>query len=346
MKTIFRILACYLAVSLILPSVTAEENQHTIDEAEYALQEFMSQSGWNDYVVEDYYVLYDADIEEYGYIFKLSNDSFLGYAIAVEAPNGYHIAEASKNCVFPYDGYEDEYLLIYTTSFGYYAISDTMPLSIQEHLINTKSGSVINKNAVLIRRFEPSLNTIQGRYDPYRTDVYINNYSSWFEPAVQGTSNGCVPWSMAMALKYLHNRGRITLSITNVNSIGYTLYDLMGGSPDASITVSNTISGLSSFGNLYCNRSLSTNGNGFWPVSFSTVKGEIDSNYPLALMFNSGILYGVRHSTTMVGYSVITYSGTPANYVIVRDPGTSGVPELYLSWNSTNIHGYYLIYVG
>ncbi|MCF0109921.1 MAG: hypothetical protein HUJ57_07655 [Erysipelotrichaceae bacterium] len=173
MKTIFRILACYLAVSLILPSVTAEENQHTIDEAEYALQEFMSQSGWNDYVVEDYYVLYDADIEEYGYIFKLSNDSFLGYAIAVEAPNGYHIAEASKNCVFPYDGYEDEYLLIYTTSFGYYAISDTM-----------------------------------------------------------------------------------------------------------------------------------------------------------------------------VGYSVITYSGTPANYVIVRDPGTSGVPELYLSWNSTNIHGYYLIYVG
>lgn len=55
-----------------------------------------------------------------------------------------------------------------------------------------------------------------------------------------------------------------------------------------------------------------------------------------------------KYRYQMVGYQIVqldTYDNTETYYTIVKDPGTSGVPEKTVLWSVSNIYGYFILYL-
>lgn len=157
-----------------------------------------------------------------------------------------------------------------------------------------------------------------------------------------------------MMLKYLHNIGKITLDadVRDLKTMAVELYSYMKNTdPSLSFGITDTSAkkGIVNFGNEYANKALSF-GAAFDSASVETVKGEIDSNYPVVLMFDPGVLYTSSHATTMYGYKTVTTEvedglSASVDYVIVKDPAKSSVPTVTLAWTKSNIYGYFILYV-
>ena len=134
-----------------------------------------------------------------------------------------------------------------------------------------------------------------------------------------------------------------------MKTLGSTLYDYMKNTSGGySVNDSSAKSGIKNFGADYTNKRLSFT-SAYSGATFDSVRDEIDSNYPVVLIFNENILYKSAHATTMYGYKISVtnqedVSGTKY-YVIVKDPGTSSVPTKILGWSKTNISGYFIINV-
>lgn len=296
-------------------------------------------------------------MNEYGFVFELSNNYENGYGIVVETNNGYKVSETSNECESAYIG-NDDYFNIYASQLVYYFVdslkgkSNTIydTNSFEEHSISELTSSRVTINdEIKLSRYVPGETT---------TTKYINNYATKLEVIAQPSSGYCIPYSTAMMLKYLHNINKIELTqdMQQINSLASKLYGLMKNTDSSNshgVSEDSAKSGIQSFGNTYSNKNLSfsskytANNN----TSFSETTAEIDSNYPVILMFKVGAMYSLEHATTMYGYKVVTTENTYGivsveNYVIVKDPGTTGVPTKTVAWSTSNIYGYFIIYVG
>lgn len=83
-------------------------------------------------------------------------------------------------------------------------------------------------------------------------------------------------------------------------------------------------------------------------ANWNTIKAEIDDGYPAIAMFKANVFdYNIEHATTMIGYHTIEVDdyGNTANYAIVKDLGTTLVPEVSILWTTSNVYGYFILYL-
>ena len=293
---------------------------------------------WIEYDISSFDDIYGINQNRIGVVAELKGPSSEGYAIILIKENLSLVVEASKEIPSPYKKVlKNQKYYIYP--FGYFS-------KMKQSFINLSTGRIESPEKASLS--DPASFNVILRSVPSQTK-YLLNYTSWFEKTGQHNSYSCVPTSFAMTFKYLHNRGRLTLSggMDNINTAKIKLYDIMKNS--AGLCRENNISnGVSTFGNLYSNKSLSTNLN--QNCIFSTAVSEINSSFPVVLLFNGGTpnMYSVNHATTMVGYknNVDSFGNITASYAIVVDPGSGSGVTKTMAWSNQYLYGYYILTVG
>ena len=318
---------------------------------------------WSDFKPYDYEKIFDINSNEMGALLYLASDSDYGYAVVQINDNYAVVLEAGKGCVSPYEEYKDK-IKIYGSPLNYY-VADTLDSAFVSEVT---TGEIYSKNDVenLLPLTQDNILSVQESNSIHAADLqsettikYLTNYSGYFQKHPQPDGYSCVPTSHAMALKYLHNRGKITISssMTNLSTMTNTLYNLMKNSSGL-CREPQIQNGLSYFASTYTNKTITTSSTYGTAMSFATVKSEIDAMYPTVLMFKAGTpnMYSSNHATTMVGYKII--STVPTNsiqtdqpqsvmqrYAIVVDPGVNPAVEKTMLWTNTYLYGYFVLTV-
>ncbi|GEM_PF-5465473 len=318
---------------------------------------------WSDFKPYDYEKIFDINSNEMGALLYLASDSDYGYAVVQINDNYAVVLEAGKGCVSPYEEYKDK-IKIYGSPLNYY-VADTLDSAFVSEVT---TGEIYSKNDVenLLPLTQDNILSVQESNSIHAADLQsettiknLTNYSGYFQKHPQPDGYSCVPTSHAMALKYLHNRGKITISssMTNLSTMTNTLYNLMKNSSGL-CREPQIQNGLSYFASTYTNKTITTSSTYGTAMSFATVKSEIDAMYPTELMFKAGTpnMYSSNHATTMVGYKII--STVPTNsiqtdqpqsvmqrYAIVVDPGVNPAVEKTMLWTNTYLYGYFVLTV-
>lgn len=360
-----RIIIMILTLLIMTINVNAADNSN-LNESITALKYFINRSvelgdlNWEGFSIEDYETIVDNQLEEYGYVFNLSSKRNEGYAIVTCENDVCSVVEASFDSPSPFKKYEKTHYLMYCSPLEYLAVEKSETISENPLIedIETKESVLVDKDTKVRFVNEPIARSIPGE-----TIKYISQYYSKFNAINQNETYNCVATSMAMCLRYLHNIGTISITIgSNTNPSAATIrnkitsyYSYKNGDDSVVRPAINT------FGSNFCSPKISTKGNGFWgnseqtDISFQTIIDEIDSNCPLVMMFNPEKVDSSikeRHATTCVGYKTINNdasTGLTLNYTIVRMPevsSSSSVATKQVGWNYTNVHGYYLVYIG
>ncbi len=312
---------------------------------------------WLGFDIYDQREVYDENLEEHGYLFELSNGQKEGYGIVLSNGTYTMVAEASYDKASPYKGIDKTSKIVYTSPLNYYVKESTIGLlSIFDtgDLRDIVTDRSVNPEDLYVYDFFGGLEYSDATTRAVPTEErygYIDDLDTEFEFITQRESD-CIPTSMAMCLKYLHNIGTITLSMTNIYSIRNKINSYMcnGDVPcyGGDVIARNAIN---TFGSNYSTPKISTRGDGFWgDLTFFTIIDEIDDNCPMVMMFNAEILASINHATACVGYYITYNPQYPAilysSYTIVKDPNSSSSTNVTIAWNGTNIHGYYLVYIG
>ena len=302
-----------------------------------------SDAEWSDYTVQNTEALYDKNGTIIGSLLELTDSEDDAYAIVLNNNGSAIVVETGKGISSPYAGYENK-MKVFTSPLNYY-VMDSKESSV---LLDLTNKETITKESLSSTLFPTISSGSDQRVENTRSTVtYLYNYSTYFENCVQPNGYACVPTSHAMALKYLHNRGKITISstYTNVSTMATKLYDMMKSS-DGHCYTPTIQNQFASFCSSYTNKTITSTVTWNSGMTFSAAKSEIDVMYPLVLMFVGGTpnMYSSNHATTMVGYKIVTGT-TTMNYAIVVDPGTSPGVQKTMAWDSTYLYGYFILTV-
>lgn len=336
-----------------LGSVSAyESDTYSFEKAQSVMKNYIEISQWNDFEINNAEKIYDGNYTEYGYVFELSDTMNKGYGIVVETNGNYFVAEASIECESPYLGYDD-YYNIYSSQLNYYFSPNIYGRNTT--IIDAETYEEVSLSDLTNVRVEVDSYVNLSKATPGQTTTkYVSKYGL-IETIEQPSTGSCIAYSTAMMLKYLHNVGKIKLSseVVGISDLATTLFDYMENTDTTNkhgISDESARNGIKSFGADFANKSLSFE-SAYSKATFTTAKAEIDSNYPVVLMFDEGILYDETHATTMYGYKIVQSelangSLLTTNYAIVKDPGGKGSITKELAWTSSSIYGYFILYVG
>ena len=362
-----RIITMFVAFFVIASNTNVYAvNETNIDRSLSALRYFVDRSVelgdvyWQGFSITDYEPVVDNQFEEYGYVFNLVSDTNEGYAIVTCENNMCSVVEASFDGPSPYKGYEKTHHLIYCSPLEYFTVEKNKAKSGSLLIKNIETKETVSVDKSKKVRF---VNKAIARAVPGETTQYISQYSTKFNAINQNTNYNCVATSMAMCLRYLHNIGTISIGIgSDTNPSATTIRDKITSYYSSNNGYDSVVRpAINTFGTNFCSPKISTRGDGFWgnneqtDISFQTVIDEINSNCPLVMMFNPGRVDSsitVNHATACVGYKTInndSTGGLTIKYTIVRMPNVSSsstVATKQVAWNYTNVHGYYLVYIG
>lgn len=349
-KLIKLLLVLFIVFSTNQDVVMADETL-SLSDAINTMENYISESvnvGDNDWLgfhIKSYSDIYDANLNKYGFVFELSNNTKNGYGIVVKnVDNSYIVVEASNENESPY-AYNFDNLNVYYTPLEYYSYSSVSLASETKELNNLIDYSSISSEKVSFDRFVYNQNksTTRAVETSYKL---VSQYYSKFEKHKQNSSTSCVPSSFAMSLKYLHNIGSLTLSTTyqNMTNIETKLCSLAGcvGSKCYASSIKSAVKTFSD--NYITGAVIRTKDDAFYPDrTLSEARTEINNNCPPIIILHAGVLStnpNDSHAVTMVGYKKV--NGNYTNYIEVVDPW-DGIKKSVL-WNDDNVWGYMLIY--
>ena len=348
-----KLIKTLLSISLLVScfgslTVNADNNYVIKDEAEakdtaVKYIERAVDSGekqWEGHVIINSSKLYDSNYNEIGFDFGTRNERNSGYLFAIKVQDQYEIIESSYDVRSPFALDRNKYR-IYAGPTFYYSSNN---IDSKELYSIVEKRNVIKSEMHLFKNIFDE-NSQKNLPDPIYFTKYLNTYNNNFVSIPQDSSYKCVPTSFAMGLRYLHNKGSLSISINNNSTMRDKLFTLMNGTTSGTFTPGIRL-GLDSFTNTYSTRRVTTN-DGVWGSSrsFSTIKQEIDDDYPAVIVFGAGTFSfnpGVNHACTLVGYK---YDGTlntsNHKYVIVSDPWDQGTKTVAWSY----VLGYFILYV-
>ena len=347
-KNISKLFTVILALCLIVSgsgsTIFAEENskRQSLDAAIDVMEEYIlsGNENWRGFEIVSEHSLKNGHKEEIGYVFELKNGDKNGYGIVIEDNVGYLVVEASSRTSSPYEkNKEFGSTYIYTGPLNYFIDNDLTDTTVYD-IQNKKSTNILilNNNSMNYVRSPKAKATI--------TTKYLSSYNWNFETTQQPNGIACIPTSMAMALKYLHNSGQINItssSLRNIEILAQTLYNNMYSSQYPNmIEASHVAPGLAdTITSSTCANKVTTDYGVFGnSMRYGDLKAEIDGNYPAVVMFEGGVLASVEHATTLVGYKTTTFF----DYVIVVDPLDETEKEI--AWgDASSFYGYYILYV-
>lgn len=356
MKKILSVLLSVCLLSISLVSVSAEENDKELELhlASQTMESYLEIRDWNNFKISSSEVLYDGNLDEYGFVFELNDGNQEGYGIVIKQDNKYIFVEGSIETVSPFKNLDQSCMNVYTTALNYYSYNPEQVTRSNRYFLNLETNEFV---------FQDEIITPRGQVDMFTNNnlsraavngtKYLSSYSTNFVGVAQPNGSACIPTSSIMALKYLSNVGKLTLYGSNLTTLSTNLHLAMNSSKervndcqaktgiDTWTSNSSNCSKRITFGSTY---SYSPN-----VAEWNAVKEEIDGNFPVICMFRENIVgYSTTHATTMVGYQVVqldTYDGQEVYYTIVKDPGNSSVPEKTVAWTYDNIYGYFILYV-
>ena len=241
---------------------------------------------------------------------------------------------------------------VYPTALGYYSYNP-LSRSVNSFLRLDTNESISQEDFENVRVEVDEFNSTSMARSSVLSVKYLNLYGTKFVGIVQPNGSACIPTSSIMALKYLSNTGRLTLNGSNMEQLAENLHYAMDSSLGR-VTDNEAKTGINSWtsNTANCSRRITFGSTYTYTptvAAWDPVKTEIDGNYPVICMFKENVVgYDVTHATTMVGYQIVqldTYDNTETYYTIVKDPGTSGVPEKTVLWSVSNIYGYFILYL-
>lgn len=308
---------------------------------------------WSNFEIVNNEPIYDASLNQYGYVFELKKSNIDGYGIIVKnSQNEYVFAEGSYSSESPYKTYNDEYKNVYTNALDYYVTKETKTKSNTFNLIDVFSGKSFSNDELINDRFDyqPS---VQTKAIPGEVTTYLPNYSSKFVKGTQQPNSvACIPTSIAMSLLYLHNTGKITIDsgYRTIAKMRDTMFPDMYDANLGMCSSANAVKGLHNFSINHCNKRVETRGDEFQPNTYlETAKEEVDTGYPPVLVYRANTMYSVSHACTMVGYKTVNNSSTGGqtltSAVIVVDPAPTTPRVVTTAWSSSQIWGYFIMYV-
>lgn len=304
---------------------------------------------WKDFTVYSIKELVDPAMNDYGYVFDLvSNSNKYGYVIVLDVGGMFAVIESCFESKSPYLENSDKGdVYIYGGPLSYYMTED---LKVNPSVFDVSTNSYVEINHGSFERIQAN-QAVQFARSSSHASKYLTGYSSNFEKIQQHNNISCIPTSMAMALKYLHNSGQINItssSLRNTSTLAITLYNNMYSSQYPNmIEASHVAPGLAAtITRSTCANKVTTNSGVFSNLSYGTLVEEINGDYPVVLMFlgdsNFGSTYigtNANHATTLVGYR----ADTSGNYVRVVDPLQAVEKEL--RWLPERTLGYFILYV-
>ena len=315
-----------------------------------------AENSWKDLNIQGSDAIYDSDLNEYGFVFDLENGNQEGYAIVVKNSAGdFVFAEGSSTSSSPYSGYDGKY--IYTSTFGYYVLENndvSTRTAVQEDLIfkDVRSNLSVSESDLIYSRFDATPTLVQSRAVPGEVIKYLPSYSSAFVKGTQQPNvNACQPTSFAMSLMYLHNTGQITIDsgYRSISAMRDEMFDDMWDASLGMCSDTGAVRGLHNFTVNHTNRRIETRNDEFQPDTyFSVAMQEIDDRCPPVLVYRANTMYTGSHACTMVGYKTLnntTTMGQTWEYAIVVDPWTNPAREVTTTWSSSNIWGYFILYL-
>lgn len=299
---------------------------------------------WNNIDIISADLLYDANLDCLGYVFELVSSDEKGDGIVVDTGTNYVVVEASQNTPSPYLNYEDNFKKVYTTALNYYVYNEH---SRSGALVDVRDGTIKTLDELRVKRMNLETFTLNNSRTAKSTNSYLSNYAWQFiHITQQPNKSACIPTSFAMALRYMDNIGKINLTYSGTNSEMkdslFTAMENVGGSVGVSATTAQN--GIRSWTKANCSDYYITiHTDTFYPTAseYNNVTAEIDSDYPVVVMFYDGVLVsGANHATCMFGYS----NSNGVNYVIVSDPWETVGGTKTVAWNTSNVYGYFILY--
>lgn len=364
-KSVSVLLACFMITMFTSPIKAWEQMGSLREEATraeiIAWEQFAAgDEDWAEYEIVGSEPVYGTNMQRTGSMLNLSRRENDAYAIVLSSGDSAVVVEAGKGASSPF-GDNANKVKVYASPLNYY-VSDSV---LSSQLKDVTTGQRVNRNEVTSVNLPDTMyiNTnnmaiaSSGTHSSVTT-TYLYNYSTLFEKCTQPPGKTCVPTSHAMALKYLHNRGRITISssVSNVYTLASTLFNYMKNSSGL-CREPNISTGFSNFVSTYVNKVMTTNPTFDDEITFSSAIYEINSKYPLVLMFKAGTpnMYDDSdHATTMVGYKVVINDNEQTeatgdlpmathNYAIVVDGNPNPAVEKTMLWYRGYLFGYYII---
>ena len=364
-KSITILLVCLMITVFSSPIKAWEQMGNIRDEATgaelIAWDQFAAEDeDWAEYEIVGSEPVYGTNMQRTGSLLNLSRRENEAYAIILSSGDSAVVVEAGKGASSPF-GDNANKVKVYASPLNYY-VSDSV---LSSQLKDVTTGQRVNRNEVTSVNLPDTMyiNTnnmaiaSSGTHSSVTT-TYLYNYSTLFEKCTQPPGKTCVPTSHAMALKYLHNRGKITISssVSNVYTLASTLFNYMKDSSGL-CREPNISTGFSNFVSTYVNKVMTTNPTFDDEISFMYAKSKINSKEPLVLMFKDGtpnMYVGSNHATTMVGYKVVINDNEQTeaigdepmathNYAIVVDGNPNPAVEKTMLWYRGYLFGYYII---
>ena len=337
LSTLF--IAGLLAGSLTPVHAVDSDYQKAFNEA----QEYISSAtiNWDDAVIKNEELLYDIDLNPFGYVFNVENGANDGYIIVIKDTNGsYFVNEASPDSSSPYISDQSD-INVYYSALNYYSVDGAVgtDLGSEVHYTDLRTeDEFVREDFIEPRGFTTDNNAKTARASvTVMLRLWYNNYE--YAEQSSGSDPICVPCSIAMALIYMHNTGVISLLETDVDTVRDLLIERM---PDSGGVVNGPTAraGLHDFCDDYCAEdiSLSYSVSGGTTSSWNNATAEIDDNMPVLIVYQPGVFeYNdtLAHANTMCGYRA-TSSG---NYSISQDPLNNKTVEV--EWDSSNIAEHY-----
>lgn len=340
---------CSLNVSLCLAETQKNVmNQRAVQTmTDFIANNQLTDSSWDNVKITNTDYLYDANLNNLGYVFELDCNDGVGYGIVVDTGTDYVVVEASQNTPSPYLEFAEGFKKVYTTALNYYVYDEQTR---SNSLIDVRDGSHVNPDELRVKRMDTDsflFGNSSATKSTRSTSSFLNNYAWQFiHITQQPNTSACIPASFAMALRYLDNIGKVNLTYSGTNAdMKESLYNAMrnyGSGP--AVTDRTAQSGIKSWteencSDCYFQICIDT----FYPTAaeYADVTAEIDDDFPVIIMFYDGVLVsGADHATCMFGYRVD--NGT--NYVIVSDPWETVGGTKTVAWNTSNVYGYFILY--
>lgn len=348
-KLLLGIVCSFIMGTNVIPMNTSliESKLIADPEAIQVMEEFISTSqlgneAWEGHEISGVEELFDGNLDIYGYLFELESLVEEGYGIVLNSGTSYVVVEASPDTKSPYSDYDDNYLKVYTTALNYFVYEKNTRSGELYDLVEKKS---VNSNELTVARMDLSQMESSRNSNSARTTTsrLLSNIGLFRFITQQPNTEACIPTSFAMALRYWHNIGKITLTFSGSNAqMKDSLFDEMGiVGAEPAVTDVSARDGIRSWTIANCSDYYVTiRIDNFFPTvsEFNEVKGEINNNNPSVIMFYPAV-FGRTHATTMVGYQII--DGT--NYVTVCDPYQETYNTRTIIWNTSNVYGFFLL---